>query len=78
MKRGSIVLFGSPGRDPTLLPTFRYACDFSPGFLPLYLKRLGDWGFPLTLDYVREGIFRRYCGDGIALGKGEILAWRRA
>ena len=72
------MLFGSPDRDPELLPTFRYACDFNPGFLPLYLRRLREWGFPVTGTYAREGCFRRFHGDMVARGKGEILAWREA
>jgi formylmethanofuran dehydrogenase subunit C len=69
MKRGTIVLFGSP---PQLLPTFRYDCDYRPPFLRLYLKQLKAWGFSVP-DAFREGLYRRYSGDLVALGKGEVL-----
>jgi formylmethanofuran dehydrogenase subunit C len=72
MKRGAIAACGGP---PALLPTFRYDCDYRPVFLRLYLRRLRDWGFPVR-DELFGGAWRRYSGDLVALGKGEILHWR--
>lgn len=69
MKRGSIVVCGG---HPALLPTFRYACTYRPAFLPLYLRQLRDWGFAVRDEFL-TGMYRRYSGDLVALGKGEIL-----
>ena len=73
MKRGTIALWGGP---PALLPTFRFACDYRPIFLALYLRQLQQWGFPLADEWWR-GSWRRYSGDLVALGKGEVLHWSR-
>jgi hypothetical protein len=43
-------------------------------FLALYLRRLKAWGFPVE-DPFLHGSWRRYCGDLVALGKGEALVW---
>jgi formylmethanofuran dehydrogenase subunit C len=69
MKRGTIAVFGPL---PPLLPTFRYDCTYRPVFLRLYLRQLLAWGFPLPGD-VTDGAWRRYSGDLVALGKGEVL-----
>jgi formylmethanofuran dehydrogenase subunit C len=69
MKRGSLAFFGPP---PALLPSFRYACTYRPVFLDLYLRQLRAWGFPLP-ECFPGGNWRRYCGDLVALGQGEIL-----
>lgn len=71
MRRGTVALF-DPENAPPLLSTFRYACTYRPTFLRVYLKRLRDWGFPLSED-LQEHAYRRYCGDLVELGKGEIL-----
>lgn len=75
MKRGSIVLFqeNSPS-PPELLPTFTYNCTYNPIFLRLYLKTLKDFGFPVKEEYIR-GNYRRFSGDLVELGKGEILIY---
>jgi formylmethanofuran dehydrogenase subunit C len=66
MKRGTLAAFGPA---PELLPTFRYDCSYRPAFIDLYLRRLAALGFA-----VRAGAtFRRYRGDLVALGLGEIL-----
>ncbi len=70
LKRGSIVLHG-PAR---LLPTFRYACTYTPPFLALYegvLRRHWADGF----GRFTGARYRRYTGDYAELGKGEILVW---
>lgn len=72
MKRGTIVALG--GVADGLLPVFRYACSYRPSFLRYYLRRLREWGLPVTPDQM-EGIFRRYAGDITTLGKGEILVY---
>jgi formylmethanofuran dehydrogenase subunit C len=69
MKRGSIAVFGPL---PRLLPTFRSDCTYRPVFLQLYLRQLLAWGFPLPGD-VMGGVYQRYSGDLVALGKGEVL-----
>jgi formylmethanofuran dehydrogenase subunit C len=73
MKRGTLALFGAP---PPLLPTFRFTCVYRPVFLSLYLRQLQAWDFPVADDFLR-GSYRRYSGDLVSLGKGEILQWQR-
>jgi formylmethanofuran dehydrogenase subunit C len=72
MKRGTLA-FG--GDMPGLLPSFRYDCDYTPVFLSVYLRQLRAWNFPVD-DRLFTGSWRRYSGDLIELGKGEILHWR--
>jgi formylmethanofuran dehydrogenase subunit C len=72
MKRGTIGLFAE---RPPLLPTFRYDCAYRPVFMRLYLRQLLAWGFRAAEPYV-GGSYRRYSGDLVALGKGEILHWQ--
>lgn len=69
MKRGSVVACGPP---PALLPTFRHDCDYAPVFLSLYLRQLRAWGFVVP-EPLFQGSWRRFSGDLVALGKGEIL-----
>jgi formylmethanofuran dehydrogenase subunit C len=69
MKRGTIALLG--GR-PALLPTFRADCVYRPTFLRIYLRRLHEWGFQPSEKYT-DGFYRRYSGDLVSLGKGEVL-----
>ena len=69
MKRGTIALFG--GNVP-LLPTFAYDCEYQPTVINLYLRQLRAWGFSKA-DAAPGGLYRRYSGDLVALGKGEIL-----
>lgn len=71
MKRGTIAFLGPP---PPLLDTFRPACTYQPVFITLYLRQLRAWGFPVA-DRFLGGHWRRYAGDLLAGGKGEILAW---
>jgi formylmethanofuran dehydrogenase subunit C len=72
MKRGTIACLGPA---PHLLPTFRYACTYRPVFVALYLRQLRAWGFAVE-DRHFGGDWKRYCGDPVTLGKGEILAWQ--
>jgi formylmethanofuran dehydrogenase subunit C len=68
MKRGTIAAFG-PALE--LLPTFRYDCTYEPAFIDLYLRRLRAVGF--AVGSAQRPAFRRYRGDLVALGLGEIL-----
>jgi formylmethanofuran dehydrogenase subunit C len=71
MKRGTIVVFNA---RPQLLPTFRYDCVYRPVFLRVYLRQLRTWGFRITEEHLR-GLYQRFSGDLVALGKGEVLYW---
>jgi formylmethanofuran dehydrogenase subunit C len=66
MKRGTLTVFGPA---PELLPTFRYDCTYRPAFIDLYLRRLAAHGLPVRA----AGAYRRYRGDMVTLGLGEIL-----
>ena len=70
MKRGSIVLLGTD--NPDLLPTFRSAGSYRPTFLRIYLRHLLTAGWPVPAGAL-ESPYRRYSGDSLELGKGEIL-----
>lgn len=74
MKRGTIAVFGPL---PALLPTFRPDCVYRPVFLDLYLRQLCAWGLPVRAEFQR-GRYRRFSGDLVALGKGEVLAFQGA
>jgi formylmethanofuran dehydrogenase subunit C len=66
MKRGTFAAFGP---EPELLPTFRYDCSYRAAFVDLYLRRLAALGFAVRTP----GVVRRYRGDLVALGLGEVL-----
>jgi formylmethanofuran dehydrogenase subunit C len=74
MKRGTVAVFGA---EPGLLPTFRFDCVYRPVFLRLYLRQLRAWGFAVRPEY-EQGAYRRYSGDLVSLGKGEVLYWHGA
>jgi hypothetical protein len=69
-KRGSLIALG-----PIHVPaSYRYACTYEPPFVRLlatYLTR--RYGLAMD-DRVRDGFYKRYCGDAYGPGKGEILA----
>jgi formylmethanofuran dehydrogenase subunit C len=71
MKRGTIAAFG---KAPQLLPTFRYASRLEPLFLRLYFRRLREAGFPVS-PQLDTASCRLFCGDLVALGKGEVLVF---
>jgi formylmethanofuran dehydrogenase subunit C len=71
MRRGTIGLFGSAA-PPDVLPTFRLAATYRPVFLQLYFRELSRKGFPVPLECLQSR-YRRYLGDFLELGKGEIL-----
>jgi formylmethanofuran dehydrogenase subunit C len=72
MKRGTIACLDG---TPAPLPTFRYACTYQPVFLSIYLRQLQAWGFAVAEHFLR-GSWRRWSGDLVAQGQGEILNWR--
>ena len=72
MKRGTVVLFAGPA---PLLPTFRYDCTYTPVFMALYLRQLAAWGFAPAAN-INGGAYRRFSGDLVGLGKGEVLVWQ--
>jgi formylmethanofuran dehydrogenase subunit C len=71
MKRGTIAFFAAP----PLLPSFRYACTYRSVFMALYLRQLQEWGFPIEERFA-GGSWKRWCGDLVSLGKGEVLMWQ--
>ncbi len=69
MKRGSIVL----RHQPELLPSFLYSGEFKPYFISVYFRYFEDvFSFELSSVF-GKGYFRRYMGDFLSFGKGEIL-----
>lgn len=71
MKRGTIGFF-SADHPIDILPTFRLACSYRPVFLQLYLRRLQEAGMPVP-DACFTSNYRRYVGDFLEMGKGEVL-----
>jgi formylmethanofuran dehydrogenase subunit C len=72
-KRGSLVACGGI----EVPATYRYACTFRPPYVRLtmtYLRR--RYGLTIEQGAV-DGRYRRYCGDAVAPGKGEILELAR-
>ncbi|QDU22857.1 formylmethanofuran dehydrogenase subunit C [Urbifossiella limnaea] len=67
MQRGTIISL----KPLRLLPTFAFACEYRPSFLPLYAKHLAALGVELPAD----GTYRRFAGDAAVPGKGELLVW---
>jgi formylmethanofuran dehydrogenase subunit C len=67
MKRGTIVAMGEP---PNMLPTFRDSGIFAPPFLPIYLRKLNELGYAVPNTALT---MRRFCGDIVEKGLGEIL-----
>ncbi|MFO0851790.1 MAG: formylmethanofuran dehydrogenase subunit C [Gemmataceae bacterium] len=65
MQRGTIISL----KPLRLLPTFAFACEYSPPFLPLYARHLSALGVQLPTDRT----YRRFSGDSAVPGKGEIL-----
>lgn len=69
MKRGSIVAM----QAPEILPTFTHACRYRPAWLALYLRHLRERGLPVLREHT-DAAYNRWCGDGVELNRGEILA----
>jgi formylmethanofuran dehydrogenase subunit C len=68
MRRASIVATTAP----SLLPSYARACTYRPPFVRLCLRRLRKLGLPVTDDQI-TGRYTRWSGDGLELGRGEIL-----
>jgi formylmethanofuran dehydrogenase subunit C len=68
MRRASIVAMAGAG----LLPTYAPACTYRPPFVRLCLHRLRELGMPVDQDQI-DGRYTRWSGDGVDLGRGEIL-----
>jgi hypothetical protein len=60
------------GPPPDLLPSFQPSCIDEPVFLELYLRRLRELSFTAALAFTARPL-RRFCGDLVARGLGEIL-----
>lgn len=73
MKRGTIAYLGSEAGSLEVLPTFIDDGRFEPLFLNLFLRQLRQWDFPIDPYYASCQV-RRWRGDLLELGKGEILA----
>ena len=58
-------------REPTLPASFRFACEYRPSFLPLYLAHLRSRG--VKAPPALAGLVRCYRGDRLAGGRGEVL-----
>ena len=71
MKRGTVALLGTAS-PPDPLPTFKFACAYRPTFLRLFLRHLQQRGFAIPAGCL-DAVYRRYCGDFLELGKGELL-----
>jgi formylmethanofuran dehydrogenase subunit C len=71
LRRGTIVYL-DPATPVTWTPTYLPDCDDHPVFLKVLLGYLPQLGFSVPAG-VRHGRFRRYSGDRLVLGKGEVL-----
>jgi formylmethanofuran dehydrogenase subunit C len=73
MVRGTIISL----KPLRLMPTFAYACAYSPTFVRLYARHLKALGVSLPCEG-QDGRYQRYTGDAAVPGKGEILVWQAA
>ena len=71
MNRGTIVCCDSEHLTD-ILPTFQWACRYSPVFLQTYFQHLRRRRFPLP-EACGDAVFDRYSGDFLESGRGEIL-----
>lgn len=71
MRRGTVVLFDGASA-PDMLPTFQATGICQPTFVRVYLQHLKSLGFAVP-EGTLDAQFRRYNGDFLELGKGEIL-----
>jgi formylmethanofuran dehydrogenase subunit C len=67
MKRGTILT----AREPRLPPSFRYACEYRPCFVPMLLAELR--ALHLTPPPAFGANFRCFRGDLLTGGRGEVL-----
>lgn len=68
MKRGTILT----AREPQLPASFRFACEYRPTFLPLYLAKLRAMGVSVP-PALATGTVRCFRGDLLTGGRGEVL-----
>jgi formylmethanofuran dehydrogenase subunit C len=71
MKRGTIAFLGD--NAPEVLPTFKFTGVCQPVFLRMFLMHLKSRSFPID-DSLLNASYRRFNGDFLELGKGEIFA----
>lgn len=70
MKRGSILVFETDDEyNPGL--AFTEACNYSPVFVSLLMKRMHDAGFLEPANAISQ--FTRFSGDRLELNRGELL-----
>lgn len=67
MKRGTILT----AREPRLPPSFRFACDYHPAFVPMLLAELRKLRVSLPEGF-GQGV-RCFRGDLLNGGRGEVL-----
>ena len=67
MKRGTIL----SAHEPPLPPSFRYACDYRPAFVPMLLAELRKLGVRVPDEFGTN--LRCFRGDLLAGGRGEVL-----
>ena len=73
MKRGTIGLLGvAPPPPPDMLPTFKPAGLSRPVWLRIFLRHLRSSGFAIAYGWI-DADYRRYNGDFLEHGRGEIL-----
>jgi formylmethanofuran dehydrogenase subunit C len=70
-KRGSLVAVGGV----EVPATYRYACTYRPPHLRVTFRHLWQRYELRVDDAIVNGRYRRYCGDVLDPGKGEILIW---
>ena len=68
MKRGSIVAY----QPIPSIGTYAYDCEYEPLYPQLVLRHLRQLNFPIP-DAAWSPGYRRYSGDRLTIGKGEIL-----
>lgn len=71
MRRGTIVYLGQEPAPP-MLPTYKLAGEVEPIFLGVYLRHLRQIGWTVPPECFAAR-YRRFNGDFLELGKGEIL-----
>lgn len=70
MKRGTIIT----NREPSLPPSFRFACEYRPSFLPLLGAKIQKLGVDRPKSMTEP--VRCYRGDLLTGARGEVLVLR--
>jgi formylmethanofuran dehydrogenase subunit C len=71
MKRGTIIV----NQEPGLPPSFRFACEYRPSFLPLLSAKVQQLGVDLPKGMAEP--VRCYRGDLLTGARGEVLVLRQ-